>query len=213
MGAGEELSRVLPVIKGLTELCEVAVSIDTMKASVARAAINAGASIINDVSALTADREMVQVARESHAGVVLMHMRGTPATMQDGDLGSADIVAEVRAYLEQRILSLEAAGIARERICIDPGIGFGKTVGQNVDLLRYLGQLKALGRPILLGVSRKSVLGAITGRNVDKRESAGCAAHCVGLLNGANALRVHDVASAYDVVQMTAALTNGVMNR
>ena len=209
----EEISRVLPVIKGLRNACEVAISIDTMKAAVAHAALEAGASIINDVSALTADRDMVRVARQSNAGIVLMHMRGKPATMQTGDLASEDIVGDVGNYLEQRIVDLEAEGVQRERICIDPGIGFGKTADQNVELIKHLGRLKNLGRPLLLGVSRKSILGAITGRNVDKREAAGCAAHCVGLLNGASALRVHDVASAYDVVRTTAALTNGMMNR
>ncbi len=201
-----ELERVVPVIEGLRARCDVALSIDTTKAAVAEAAIAAGADIINDISALQADPEMVGVAARSGAGVVLMHMRGTPQTMQRGDLSSPDIVAEVRDVLAARVAAVVAAGVAPEAICVDPGIGFGKTGAQNLALVARLGALAALGRPVLLGVSRKSFLGALTGRPVDARDWATAAASAVGVMGGAHLLRVHDVAAMRDVATVAAAL-------
>lgn len=201
-----ELERVLPVVEGLRSRCDVAVSIDTTKAAVAEAAVAAGADIINDISALQADPRMTAVAARTGAGVVLMHMRGTPQTMQRGDLSSPDIVAEVRDHLAARLAAVVAAGVAPEAVCVDPGIGFGKTVAQNVALAARLGALAALGRPVLLGVSRKSFLGALTGRPVDDRAWATAAACAVGVAQGAHLLRVHDVAAMRDVAAVAAAL-------
>ncbi len=205
----DELNRVLPIIKEIKARHDVLVSIDTQKAVVADAAVQAGVDIINDVSALTADPRMEDVACESGVGLILMHMRGRPESMQTGDLSTANVVKDVYRYLHARIHALDAKGIDRERIAIDPGIGFGKTVDQNLALINRLDEFGSLEAPILLGVSRKSVLGAITERPVDSREAAGCAAHTVGLFRGARIIRVHEVAVARDVVRMTAALANG----
>ncbi|MEE2756806.1 MAG: dihydropteroate synthase [Myxococcota bacterium] len=205
----EELKRVIPIISEIKKRHDVLVSIDTMKAAVAEAAIRSGVDIINDVSALTADPAMEDVACASDVGLILMHMRGRPETMQLGDLSSVDVVDDVCQYLQARIDALVSKGIMRERIAVDPGIGFGKTVEQNLALINRLDELAVLNAPVLLGVSRKSVLGAITERPVDQREAAGCAAHTVGLLKGARIIRVHEVAVARDVVRMTSALVTG----
>ncbi len=158
----EELDRVLPVVQKLAEETECLLSIDTTKSAVARAAVDAGVSIINDVSALTMDAEMMAVVSETGAGVVLMHMLGVPRTMQK-EPTYGDVVAEVTRYLEVRVEACVAYGISRECIAVDPGIGFGKTVDHNMQLLAQLDTLASLRCPVLVGVSRKSFLGHVTG--------------------------------------------------
>lgn len=189
--AEEELRRVLPVIEGLAAKTGAALSIDTSKASVARAAVAAGAEIINDVTALQGDDDMARVAAESACAVVLMHMRGTPRTMQQ-DPHYDDVVAEVSAHLAQRVDAARAAGIVADRIAIDPGIGFGKTVEHNLQLIAGLGRFAALGHPVLLGVSRKSFLAtAAQCPNVEDRDVPTAVLTAEGFRLGARIFRVH----------------------
>jgi dihydropteroate synthase len=192
VSAGEELRRVLPVLEALEG--EVPVSIDTSKAEVARRALELGAELVNDVTALRGDPELAGVVAESGAYLCLMHMQGEPRTMQL-DPSYDDVVSDVAAFLEERLRAAVAAGIAEDRICLDPGIGFGKTVEHNFELIRRLGELTALGRPVLLGVSRKSSLGKLLG---DPEATTGSVAASVGAgvaayERGATILRVHDV--------------------
>ena len=190
--AEEELRRVLPVIEGLAAKTGAAMSIDTSKASVARAAVAAGAEIINDVTALQGDDDMARVAAESGCAVVLMHMRGTPRTMQQ-DPHYDDVVAEVSAHLAQRVDAARAAGIVADRIAIDPGIGFGKTVEHNLQLIAGLGSFAALGHSVLLGVSRKSFLAtAAQCQNVEDRDVPTAVLTAEGFRLGARIFRVHD---------------------
>jgi len=205
--ADEECRRVIPVIRALVRETNIPVSIDTMKASVAWQACDMGASIINDVSAL-ADPDMASVALRAHAAVVLMHMRGTPANMQENPK-YVDVTAEVMAHLAERVARAMDAGIEAARLCLDPGIGFGKTLEHNLTLMRQLGQLRQLNLPILLGVSRKSFLGHITGRPVAERLAATLAAQAVALVRGnADIIRAHDVREAVDLVRVVTALAD-----
>jgi len=201
----EEMRRTLPVIDALRQRSDVAISIDTRKADVAREAVRAGAGIINDVSALTHDERMAGVAAESGAGVVLMHMRGRPRTMQE-DPVYEDVVAEVAAYLAGRLEVCRQAGIEWDALAIDPGIGFGKTVGQNLDLLAGIPALARLERPVLIGLSRKSFLGRLTGREVDDRVNAGVAAHTCTVLRGVHIVRTHDVKETRDAIIVAQAM-------
>lgn len=187
----EELARVIPVIKELAR-SGAAVSVDTMKSGVARQALDAGAGIINDVSALSHDPQMAAVAKDHGAGVVLMHMLGTPRTMQNNPQ-YANVVAEVTAYLARRIEALAALGIRPETMAVDPGIGFGKTVEHNLSLLAHLDELCGLGHPVVVGLSRKSFLGKITGCEVGERLAPSIAGLSFSILRGAHVLRVHDV--------------------
>jgi dihydropteroate synthase len=199
-----ELERVLPVIEGLVA-DGIAVSIDTSKAEVARAALAAGAVLVNDVTALRGDPEMAGVVAAAGADVCLMHMLGEPRTMQD-DPRYDDVVGEVEAFLAERAEVAVAAGIARDRIALDPGIGFGKTLEHNLALMRALPRLTALG-PLLLGVSRKRFLGAITGREVaSDRVAASLAAALYCYRGGAHLLRVHDVRATADALAVERAL-------
>jgi dihydropteroate synthase len=191
----EELRRVLPVIEALRDF---PLSVDTRRPAVMRAALAAGACMINDIEALTAPGALEAVAGTS-CGVCLMHKKGDPATMQE-DPRYEDVVAEVRDFLAGRIAACEKAGIARDRIVVDPGFGFGKTVAHNLTLLKRLPELAALGVPLLAGWSRKSSLGRITGRDTGARLSASLAAALLALLGGARILRVHDVKETRDVV-------------
>ena len=200
----EELDRVLPVV---TELARrgYCVSIDTRKTEVMRAAIAAGAAIVNDVMSL-ADGGAVEVCAASEVGVVLMHMQGGPATMQAAPV-YADVVREVRAFLLERAAVCEAAGIARDRIALDPGFGFGKTLAHNVALTRRLSELVALGYPVLAGWSRKRTLGTLTGREVAaERVHASVAAALACVAQGARIVRVHDVAVTVDALKVWQAL-------
>jgi dihydropteroate synthase len=189
--AAEEAERTAPVVGGLVA-AGVSVSIDTSKAAVAEAALDAGARMVNDVTALTADAELAGLCADRRCEVALMHMQGTPRTMQENPT-YGDVVEDVRAFLAERIEAATDAGIAEERIWVDPGIGFGKTLEHNLELLRRLGELRDLGRPILVGTSRKSFIGKITGREVGERIGGSIASNVLALRNGAEMLRVHDV--------------------
>jgi dihydropteroate synthase len=202
--AEEELARVLPVIEGLTQAgTPVRISIDTSKAQVARAALAAGATIVNDVTALR-DPGMAQTVAQAGADLCLMHMLGDPRTMQV-DPRYDDVVTDVKAFLAERLGHATAHGIAEERIMLDPGIGFGKTVDHNLELLARLDELAELGRPLVVGTSRKSFLGRLTGRSVDDRLAATIATCVVAYERGASVFRVHDVAPVADALRVTAA--------
>jgi dihydropteroate synthase len=189
-----ELGRVLPVIRGLREATDVPVSIDTSKAEVARRALELGAELVNDVTALRGDPELAGVVADSGCYVCLMHMRGEPRTMQVNPTYD-DVASDVAAFLEQRLRFAVDAGIAERMICLDPGIGFGKTVEQNVELVARLDVLLALGRPVLIGLSRKSSLGRLLGDDGARTGplAASLAAGVVAYERGATILRVHDV--------------------
>jgi dihydropteroate synthase len=195
----EELDRVLPVMAGLRDV-SVPISIDTCKPQVMRAALAAGASMVNDINALLAEGALDAVAG-SNAAVCLMHKQGVPQTMQQQP-HYIDVIAEVSAFLRERISAVEAAGIARDRIVIDPGFGFGKTLAHNLDLLRELEIFCALGVPVLAGLSRKSMLGALTGRDVNERLAASVAAALLAVQRGAAIVRVHDVRETVDVLKI-----------
>jgi dihydropteroate synthase len=195
----QEIARTLPVIRALAQdgLC---VSIDTRHAPVMQAALEAGASIINDISALEGDPDSLKIVAQSRASVVLMHMQGTPADMQDAP-AYQDAPREIYDYLAGRIEACRSAGIERERICIDPGIGFGKSVPHNLDLLANLGLFQKLGVPVLLGVSRKSFIGALSRNEPPQERLAGSlAAALAGIARGVQILRVHDVAETAQAV-------------
>lgn len=193
----EEMRRVLPVIEALVGHGLV-VSVDTRKPEVMRAALDAGASMVNDVMALREPGALETLAG-SNAAVCLMHMQGEPQTMQQAP-HYEDVVAEVSGFLQGRVAACESAGITRERIAIDPGFGFGKTLEHNLLLLKQLRELTQLGVPLLAGMSRKSMLGALTGRGVGEREYAGVAAHLLAVARGARILRVHNVAATRDAL-------------
>ena len=203
VGVEEELARVLPVVEALAGSGH-RVSIDTSKAAVAERALAAGATIVNDVTAL-ADPGMASVCAAAEAGLVLMHMKGTPRTMQD-DPTYADVLAEVRDFLARRLTAAVEAGVSEERVWLDPGIGFGKTVAHNLELIDRLGELRELGRPVVLGASRKTFLGKLTGREVDDRLPASLAVAVLGVARGAHVLRVHDVAATRDAIAVTEAV-------
>lgn len=198
VSAEEELRRVLPLVQELAKHTAVPLSVDTTKAEVARACIDSGASIINDITGLRGDPEMVPLLRQSSAGVVVMHMQGTPQTMQRNPTYQ-NVVTEIGHFFTERLSQLESDGIARDRICLDPGIGFGKTFPQTMQQLKHLDEYAPLARPVLVGVSRKGFLGQITGRPRDQRLVGSLAAVSIGLARGAiQILRVHDVAATKD---------------
>jgi len=199
----EEWHRLLPVLKTLRDF-PVPVSVDTVKAEVMRRAIAEGASMVNDINALRAPGALEAVAA-SDAGVCLMHMRGEPRTMQR-EPRYGDVVAEVRAFLAERVAAAEARGIARERIVIDPGFGFGKTVAHNFELLRNLDRFAEMGLPVMAGWSRKSTLGAVTGRGAGERLAGSIAAALLAVQRGATIVRVHDVAATRDALAVLAAM-------
>lgn len=203
----QELDRVLPVIEGLRD-SSVAISIDTFKPFVMKAAITAGVHMVNDINALQ-DASAMKAVLDGNVAVCLMHKQGDPQTMQ---LQPAylDVVAEVVEFLRARIESAEACGIARQRIVIDPGFGFGKTLGHNLALLRELGKLNCLGVPVLAGLSRKSMLGALTGQDVGQRMPASIAAALIAVQRGASIVRVHDVRATVDALKIWNAV-NGEM--
>jgi dihydropteroate synthase len=201
--AEEELRRVEPVVAGLAGVATV--SIDTSKAAVAEAAIDAGASIVNDVTALRGDPEMAALCAERGVGVVLMHMPGNPRTMQD-DPRYGDVVDEVKAFLAERVEAAVGAGVDEERIWLDPGIGFGKTLEHNLELLRRLGELRELGRPLVIGTSRKSFIGRIDGSAVDRRIGGTIASSVLAAAGGADVLRVHDVAEMAQAMRVAEAI-------
>ena len=209
VSADEELRRVVPVLEGLTG---IPVSIDTSKAVVARRALELGAEMVNDVTALRGDPELAAVVAEGDAYVCLMHMQGAPRTMQAAPFYD-DVVSEVLGYLDERIAFAVGAGISEERICVDPGIGFGKTPDQNLELLRRLGELLELGRPVLVGVSRKSTLGKVLGDPAATTGSvaASVAAAVSAYERGAWMLRVHDVEETVEALAVAAAIERGTV--
>jgi dihydropteroate synthase len=201
----EELRRVVPVVTELAKRAGVPLSVDTMKPEVARACLDAGASIINDVSGFR-DPAMIAVASQFRAGAVVMHMRGEPATMQQNPQYD-DVVAEVTGYLQERLRVLGESGISPEAVCLDPGIGFGKVLEHNLQLLANLDRVAALGRPVCLGVSRKGFIGALCGRELAARDPGSLAVACIAAARGtAHVLRVHDVAGARDAALLLEAI-------
>jgi dihydropteroate synthase len=204
VSAEEELARVGAVLDGLAD-AGARISIDTAKRGVAEVALERGAEIVNDVTALRADPELGALCADRGCGVVLMHMQGTPRTMQRGP-SYDDVVDDVKAFLAERIDYATGQGIAEERIWVDPGIGFGKTVEHNLELLRRLGELRELGRPICIGTSRKSFLGKITGRDVDGRLGGTIATNVLALDGGAEVFRVHDVLEVREALRIAEAV-------
>jgi dihydropteroate synthase len=200
----EELDRVLPVIEAVVDAVDVPVSIDTSKPAVMRAAVGAGAAMINDIRALREDGAL-EAAVELQRPVCLMHMQGQPRTMQRQP-GYGDVVAEVAEFLAERVRACAAAGLAEDKIIVDPGFGFGKTPRHNIELLANLRQLRSVGRPILVGLSRKSTLGELTGRDVGDRLPASIAAAVFAVVEGARIVRVHDVRETVDAMRVTAAV-------
>jgi dihydropteroate synthase len=203
VGADVEMERVVPVVAGLGEAATV--SIDTSKAVVAEAALEAGASIVNDVTALRGDPEIGALCAERGVDLVLMHMRGDPRTMQE-DPRYDDVVDDVKAFLAKRMEAAVAVGVAEERVWLDPGIGFGKTLDHNLELLRRLGELRELGRPLVVGTSRKSFIGKIDGSEVGDRIGGTLASSVLAAADGADVLRVHDVAEAAQAVRVASAI-------
>lgn len=203
----EELQRVLPVLEGASKL-GVPVSVDTVKPEVMQRALEQGADIVNDINALRLPGALEVVAGHPDCGVCLMHMRGDPATMQQRPAYD-DVVAEVSDFLRERAQAVQARGVATERIVLDPGIGFGKSVEHNLELMRRQRELLALGHPLLLGWSRKSTLGALTGRPVEERLAASVAAALASVQLGARIVRVHDVAPTVDALKVWGAAALG----
>jgi dihydropteroate synthase len=210
VGPDEELGRVAPVVEGLARdpAVDAALSIDTSKVAVAAAALDAGATIVNDVTALRHEPELADLCAERGCELVLMHMQGTPRTMQENPTYD-DVVDDVKVFLAERVEFALSSGVAQERVWIDPGIGFGKTVEHNLELLRRLGELRALGRPIVVGTSRKSFIGRITGREPRDRLGGTIASNVIALAQGAEMLRVHDVSEARDAVAVAEAVLGG----
>ncbi|HUS59710.1 MAG TPA: dihydropteroate synthase [Planctomycetota bacterium] len=200
-----ELKRVIPVIEQISSRSNVIISIDTTKAQVAREALAAGASIVNDTTGLHGDPALVKAAANASAAVVAMHIKGTPRTMQQQPVYH-DLIGEIAGYLRESIALAEANGVPAGQVIIDPGIGFGKTVQHNLEIMARLRELQALHRPILIGTSRKSTIGQITGKPVDQRIFGTAATVAICIINGAAIVRVHDVSEMVDVVKMADAI-------
>jgi dihydropteroate synthase len=207
--AEEEIRRVAPVVERVTaEGTGVRISIDTSKVAVARVAVDAGASYVNDVTAFRGEPALAELVAERGLDCCLMHMLGTPRTMQE-DPRYDDVVSDVKAFLEERLAFAVAAGVPEERIHLDPGIGFGKTVDHNLELLRRLDEIVAIGRPVVVGTSRKWFIGRITGREVRDRTHGTLATNVLALERGARQFRVHDVAATRDALAVAAATLAG----
>jgi len=207
VAAEEELRRVVPVIEGLAG-GGAQISIDTSKLAVAEAAVAAGATYVNDVTAFRHDPELAGLVADRGLDCCLMHMRGEPRTMQRDPVYD-DVVADVKAFLEERLAAAVAAGVPEQRIQLDPGIGFGKSPAHNLELLRRLDEIVALGRPVVVGTSRKSFLGAVTGREVADRLPGTIATNVLALARGATVFRVHDVGPVRDALAVAAATVRG----
>ena len=199
--ANEECRRVIPVVQALAEQSQIPISVDTYKAKVAREALSAGACVINDITALHGDPNMCQIVADAQAGVILMHMQGVPATMQKAPTYQ-NVVTEVHAWLTEVASQAVDRGIDSSRIMIDPGIGFGKTFDHNLEILRHLMQFRGIGYPMLVGVSRKKFIGRILDLPVHQREEGTAATVAWSIINGANVVRVHDVAKMKQVAQV-----------
>lgn len=201
----EELNRVIPVIESIREISDILISIDTTKAVVAEKALTAGVNIINDISALAFDNEMAGVAKQFGCPVILMHIKGIPKSMQDAPHYD-DVINEVSDYFSERIEYAAAQGIEREKLILDVGIGFGKRVEDNLRLIKHLKSFESFGLPLLIGVSRKSFIGNITGAEVDNRISGSIAVAAIAVNNGADIIRTHDVAQTRQAVDMAFAM-------
>jgi dihydropteroate synthase len=208
VSADEELRRVIPVIERLRPQISAPISIDTSKPEVARQAIEAGAEIVNDISGLNFDPAMVEICREAGVGVVCMHIQGTPQTMQR-DPHYEDVVAEIVAYFRERLALLAERGIPAERVMLDPGIGFGKTAAHNLEILSHIDALHPLGRPVLIGHSRKRFLKKLLGRDLDERLAGGIGVSIALAERGVELLRVHDVAAHRDALLAWSACAPG----
>ena len=207
--ADEERRRVIPVLKEIAGRVGVPVSIDTCKSEIAREALEAGADIVNDITALDGDPDMGRVVAENGAGIVLMHMQGKPRTMQKNPQ-YRDVVSDVGRFLSSAVEKAVSAGVSRERIIVDPGIGFGKKTEHNLEIIKRLSELKALGQPILIGVSRKSVIGNVLDLPVDERLEGTAALVACAIWNGADMVRVHDVRYMRRVARMVDAVKKGI---
>jgi dihydropteroate synthase len=205
VAAAEEIKRVVPVIERLTAETDALISIDTYKAAVAKAALKAGAAMINDISALRFDAEMVGVVAENKCPIVMMHILGTPRDMQKNPTYS-DLMGEILASLEEGLAIGKRAGILLEQIIVDPGIGFGKTTENNLEIVKRLREIKVLGRPILIGVSRKAFIGSVLDLPTDERVEGTAAVVAVAIANGADFIRVHDVKEMKRVAKMVDAI-------
>ena len=208
VSAAEELERIMPVLKAVVGKVKVPVSVDTCKSDVAREALNEGASAINDITALRGDPRMASVVAERGAGVVLMHMKGSPRNMQR-DPVYGDVMGEIKAYLSGSIDIAQRSGVDPGKIIVDPGIGFGKTLEHNLEILRHLGELYDLGKPVLVGTSRKSFIGDLTGKDAEARIFGTAASVAAAIMNGADMVRVHDVAAMRDVARVIDAIMTG----
>lgn len=207
----EELERVIPVIEALSKELKIPISIDTYKSEVAREALKAGASMINDVSALRADPNLSVVAAQAEVPVILMHMKGHPETMQDNPTYD-DLISEIITFLKNAIDRAMEGGIRKEMVIVDPGIGFGKTFDHNLRIIKELKRFLSLGRPILLGTSRKAFIGHILGKEPFERDQGTAATVVAGVMNGANIVRVHNVKKTLDAVKIVDAIKKGRVN-
>ncbi len=203
-----ELKRIVPVIKGLIKKIKIPLSVDTKKARVAEQAMEAGAEIINDISALNGDRNMADTVRRKRAALVLMHMKGQPGNMQKGNLEYDNLMGEIADYLKKSAQKAIKAGVKKEAIVVDPGIGFGKTMQDNYKILKNLSELKSLGMPIMIGTSRKSFIGKITGEEPQERIEGTAATVTAAIMSGCHIIRVHDVAAMKKVAAVTDAMMN-----
>ncbi len=201
----EELARVLPAIKTIRQHHDIAISVDTTKANVAREAMACGASIINDISGLRSDPEMIQVIMATGAQAVIMHMQGSPRTMQKNPV-YIDPVMEIRNFLEKRVLWAESQGVKKEKLIVDPGIGFGKTVQHNLSILKHLNEFKKIGCHVLIGHSRKAFIGTTLGRDITDRDTATAIVSALCVNHGVDILRVHDVEMTAQAIRMTEAI-------
>ena len=204
----EEMDRVIPVIEALKRELSIPISIDTYKSEVAQGCLNAGASIINDISALRFDPHMASVAAQGDVPLILMHMKGTPENMQENPLYH-DLISEISEFLKDAIDRCVAAGVREDLILVDPGIGFGKTFDHNLAVIKELSRFKSLGRPILLGTSNKAFIGHILGKGVSERETGSMAPVAAGVMNGAHIVRVHNVKKTVETVRVIDAIRRG----
>ncbi|MEE9418325.1 MAG: dihydropteroate synthase [Desulfatiglandaceae bacterium] len=204
----EEMDRVIPVIEALKRELSIPISIDTYKSEVAQGCLNAGASIINDISALRFDPHMASVAAQGDVPLILMHMKGTPENMQENPLYH-DLISEISEFLKDAIDRCVAAGVREDLILVDPGIGFGKTFDHNLAVIKELSRFKSLGRPILLGTSNKAFIGHILGKGANERETGSMATVAAGVMNGAHIVRVHNVKKTVETVRVIDAIRRG----
>ena len=205
----EERRRIMPVLDGLVHKLNVPISVDTYKSQIAREALEIGVDIINDITSLREDHDMASVVAESGAGIILMHMQGKPCNMQENPQ-YGDVVSEIRKFLSETMDAAMSSGISREKIVVDPGIGFGKKTEHNLEIIKRLEEFRSLGRPILIGVSRKSVIGNVLDLPVDERLEGTAALVACAIWNGANIVRVHDVKYMCRVARMVDALRKGI---